>query len=158
MHRIPKDAMIDQVVAVNEVISGARDVLPVEIITANGRLKSRIQSRAEVDFPAKDACSFVAIPEEAKSDASRCLQLEIGEDINVAASRIETIARYKNSTRASHLQGKGSCLVGPGRSSLRYSPVPSRAVARATAHTRRQIGLERRQRAAWPALRQNNGH
>ena len=34
MHRIPKDAMVDQVLAVDEVISRARDVLPRNIIAA----------------------------------------------------------------------------------------------------------------------------
>ena len=34
VHRIPKDAMVDQVVAVDEVISRARDVLPGDIIAA----------------------------------------------------------------------------------------------------------------------------
>ena len=45
-------------------------------------------------LPAKDFCQFVAIPEVPKSDASRCLWLEIGQDINVAASRIDVIAEH----------------------------------------------------------------
>ena len=32
VHRIPQDAMVDQVVAVDEVISRARDILPRDII------------------------------------------------------------------------------------------------------------------------------
>ena len=43
---------------------------------------------------AEDSCQLVAIPEEAKSDASRCLWLEVGKDIDVAASRIEVIAEH----------------------------------------------------------------
>jgi len=41
-----------------------------------------------------DFCQFVAMPEEPKSDASRCLRLEIGQDIDVAVSRIEVIAEH----------------------------------------------------------------
>jgi hypothetical protein len=45
-------------------------------------------------FPAKYSRQLVAIPEEAKSDVSCCLRLEIGQDINVAASRIKVIAEH----------------------------------------------------------------
>jgi hypothetical protein len=34
LNRIPQDAMVDQIVAVDEVISCARDVLPGDIIAA----------------------------------------------------------------------------------------------------------------------------